>query len=1288
MDSDDQRYVVSALEGDTEAYGRLIDTYQGMVFSVALNVTGNYADSEDVLQDVFLRAYEKLRTLSDPAHFGAWLYRLSRNTAVQFLRRNRNVAVVPALEDDALEQLVSDVESPVEAYARRELSNLLWSEVAELPANTREAIMLYYAEGFSVRRAAQFVGISEAAFKMRLKYGREKLRESMLERIGPELRSRQPGADTRNRIIAALPLTGAPLMPGVGAGSVTAGKAGVLLLGLTAKQIAVLVAIVLGCAFIAGIWHLRTKSASRAQAAAMLAEDRQLENADALTTGGAGNSRAPGVGSRSATAQRFSISGQVRDRSTSLPVEGIRVVLEQGGTRLHELTTSHDGRYEMRDVPTGRYWLYPEASTPELAERYYISRFDSRILVTLARRDALDLDLRLLPATSIAGKVIDTNDMPVSGSRVLVMNPASLQVLAEKTAGTDGRFRLGGLRPGGYVMTCSARGFNPVFARDIQATEDRPADNMVLQLVPGAGASISGRVVNKKGQPIERYLVTCREFNTHTELSAITDKEGRFAIAGICPGPVKLEARPHSQHREMVLKPNHQIRNVDLLVDQQILGGTMSGVMVDERGMPVSGGRIVALIPEKQWSYGETCPDSQGRFWIGNLQPGAEMDLYYETQSKQSSLPFDYYKTTAVKVKIPATDLRVQLVPQDTGSKVGSVRGRVLDRKTGLPVPRFTAAITLNPALPPQHEGWKEDKVQEFWNPYGVYEIRDYDCGLRKVALYVEAPGYVGKHVEVDTSRIEQEDIYLGSGAYIEGEVLNTKGQAVRDARVYLTWLRDNYTFTDEAGRFRLDQLWQARSDMVCVSHPDYAFMRQQVSGISENTHIRDMRFSVSTGGNVMGAVIGPDGKPARHDTVTVAGGRLGSWSARTDSKGIYCVERILAGPYRVHVQSTLAYRDALVKEGETFYADFGVSGAKVTGKVRLNAKPLTRAEIVLGSSPESVAAAGAVAQCSAGPGGEYAIENVAPGKYYLMVFPERNRRLCSVPVEVEKRRDVAKDLDLSAGMVAGRVIAGANGGAAAGAEVTIYETRRSPAGADTVACTPDRSLGFVRTDSQGTFSFSDLAAGDYLVYAIAQGQSAGVFGQVSLREGATRAECQICLKDQASLRVKAVDAQLGSELTLKGEVALQDAKGRVVSARVSGRTPAVVEGIPAGIWSVGGVLEDDENNDYVSPMVSGIEVKPGEITELVLQLRRAVDLDAKVIDAEGRPVPGFSYMLYDASGARFPDLRVREGAIHSRVPPGQTRVVISRAGKLLHDGVIDIPTSTARRFDTEIRLK
>ena len=93
METHDLEQVSKAIRGDREAYGRLVDAYQGMAFAVALNLTGNYNDSLDVIQDAFIQAYRKLSQLSDPSRFGSWLYTITRRVALRCLQERHKIPV-------------------------------------------------------------------------------------------------------------------------------------------------------------------------------------------------------------------------------------------------------------------------------------------------------------------------------------------------------------------------------------------------------------------------------------------------------------------------------------------------------------------------------------------------------------------------------------------------------------------------------------------------------------------------------------------------------------------------------------------------------------------------------------------------------------------------------------------------------------------------------------------------------------------------------------------------------------------------------------------------------------------------------------------------------------------------------------------------------------------------------------------------------------------------------------------------------------------------------------------
>ena len=78
-----------ATAGDADAFKTIVERYQGMVYSVAYNVLGNHTDAEDAAQEAFLRCYRKLAQYRGEATFSTWLFRLARNAAVDYQRRER-----------------------------------------------------------------------------------------------------------------------------------------------------------------------------------------------------------------------------------------------------------------------------------------------------------------------------------------------------------------------------------------------------------------------------------------------------------------------------------------------------------------------------------------------------------------------------------------------------------------------------------------------------------------------------------------------------------------------------------------------------------------------------------------------------------------------------------------------------------------------------------------------------------------------------------------------------------------------------------------------------------------------------------------------------------------------------------------------------------------------------------------------------------------------------------------------------------------------------------------------
>ena len=88
MQLEDAQLVSRCLNGDSEAYGRLVERYQGAVYATAFYYAGRYGAEEDIAQDAFFAAYRSLPRLQDPNRFGPWLKTIACRTAANWLRRH------------------------------------------------------------------------------------------------------------------------------------------------------------------------------------------------------------------------------------------------------------------------------------------------------------------------------------------------------------------------------------------------------------------------------------------------------------------------------------------------------------------------------------------------------------------------------------------------------------------------------------------------------------------------------------------------------------------------------------------------------------------------------------------------------------------------------------------------------------------------------------------------------------------------------------------------------------------------------------------------------------------------------------------------------------------------------------------------------------------------------------------------------------------------------------------------------------------------------------------------
>lgn len=159
-----------------------------MVFILAWNLTGNYDDSMDVVQECFLRVFRALCSWKKKAKFATWLHRIAVNTAIDYIRREakhqakRRTFSGDESMDEEIERLAQGVETrtPLTELQQKELRMRIFQAVNQLAARQRRCFILRYFSGLDIREIAQVVGCGEGTVKRHLFRARKRLQQWLL----------------------------------------------------------------------------------------------------------------------------------------------------------------------------------------------------------------------------------------------------------------------------------------------------------------------------------------------------------------------------------------------------------------------------------------------------------------------------------------------------------------------------------------------------------------------------------------------------------------------------------------------------------------------------------------------------------------------------------------------------------------------------------------------------------------------------------------------------------------------------------------------------------------------------------------------------------------------------------------------------------------------------------------------------------------------------------------------------------------------------------------------------
>jgi RNA polymerase sigma factor (sigma-70 family) len=163
------------IKGDAQAQFLLYKQYSKAMYNIAIRFLNNKMDAEDILQESFVTAFDKLNTLSEPSAFGSWLKRIVINNCITHIRKNNIV--------------FEDLENNTEGFsdeAEEELNidpAVVQNAIKELPDGGRTILVLHALEGYKHREIAEMLSVSESTSKSQYRRALEILYSNLKQKI-------------------------------------------------------------------------------------------------------------------------------------------------------------------------------------------------------------------------------------------------------------------------------------------------------------------------------------------------------------------------------------------------------------------------------------------------------------------------------------------------------------------------------------------------------------------------------------------------------------------------------------------------------------------------------------------------------------------------------------------------------------------------------------------------------------------------------------------------------------------------------------------------------------------------------------------------------------------------------------------------------------------------------------------------------------------------------------------------------------------------------------------------
>lgn len=178
---EDLAQITKIQNGDIEAFEELVEKYKNKLFSFLVKMTCSKHDSEEILQEVFIRAFNNINKYDSRWKFSTWIYRIAINTYKSYMKKAKRLQTVP-IDDAIVNRNITGVGNPENIFERNERQREIISLINGLKDKQRIPLVLKYVKDFSYAEISDILGISEEAAKMRVQRAKSNICKRYMDR--------------------------------------------------------------------------------------------------------------------------------------------------------------------------------------------------------------------------------------------------------------------------------------------------------------------------------------------------------------------------------------------------------------------------------------------------------------------------------------------------------------------------------------------------------------------------------------------------------------------------------------------------------------------------------------------------------------------------------------------------------------------------------------------------------------------------------------------------------------------------------------------------------------------------------------------------------------------------------------------------------------------------------------------------------------------------------------------------------------------------------------------------